>query len=251
MKEDLKKKLKMLADKYEVPAFIEKDPSQFMHRFSDVRNQEIAAFISANLAFGNRKQILQHIEIILNSAGADISSWILSEKYKSLFPLTEKSFYRVYTCKDMNLFFEGIKNILKEYGSLGLAFRKAYEKNTNLYLSQLIPEFFDKECKLVARGKNGAAKKLNMFLRWMVRNNSPVDLGLWTDWYPKEKLLMPLDTHVMQEATKFGLIPSKADGSIQAASLKTAVALTKEMEEAFPGDPVRGDFALFGLGVDE
>ena len=84
-----------------------------------------------------------------------------------------------------------------------------------------------------------------MFLRWMVRTGSPVDLGLWT-WYPASSLLIPLDTHVMQEAQKLGLLPQKST-----ASRKTAILLTKKMEEIFPGDPARGDYALFGLGIDK
>ena len=84
-----------------------------------------------------------------------------------------------------------------------------------------------------------------MFLRWMVRQNSPVDLGIW-NWYPQSELLIPLDVHVMQEGIRLGLLPKNAT-----ASKKTAEILTKKMAEIFPGDPVRGDFALFGLGVDE
>ena len=83
-----------------------------------------------------------------------------------------------------------------------------------------------------------------MFLRWMVRRGSPVDLGLWT-WADPADLLIPLDVHVMQEAAGLGLIPQNA-----AASRKTAERLTAALSEAFPGDPCRGDFALFGLGVD-
>ena len=83
-----------------------------------------------------------------------------------------------------------------------------------------------------------------MFLRWMVRTDSPVDLGLWT-WYSPALLLIPLDVHVMQEAIKLGLLPGNAK-----ATRKTAAALTSVLNEVFPGDPARGDFALFGLGVD-
>ena len=83
-----------------------------------------------------------------------------------------------------------------------------------------------------------------MFLRWMIRRDSPVDLGLWK-WADPASLIIPLDTHVMQEAVGLGLLPQGA-----AASRKTAELLTAAMQEVFPGDPCRGDFALFGLGVD-
>ena len=84
-----------------------------------------------------------------------------------------------------------------------------------------------------------------MFLRWMVRRDSPVDLGLW-GWADPAELLIPLDVHVMQEAKGLGLIQQGA-----VASRKTAELLTAALSEVFPGDPCRGDYALFGYGVDK
>ena len=83
-----------------------------------------------------------------------------------------------------------------------------------------------------------------MFLRWMVRDNSPVDLGIWKGIIDKRTLIIPLDTHVVQEAIKMGLLNTKS------TSMSTAVRLTEKMKEIFPDDPLKGDFALFGLGVD-
>ena len=84
-----------------------------------------------------------------------------------------------------------------------------------------------------------------MFLRWMVRDGSPVDLGLWSDILDRRTLIMPLDTHVVQESLRMGLLKSRT------ASMGTARRLTDAMLEIFPNDPLKGDFALFGLGVDE
>ena len=98
--------------------------------------------------------------------------------------------------------------------------------------------------KCVSQNPKGACKKLHMFLRWMVRRGSPVDLGLW-DWASAADLLIPLDTHVLQESARLGLIAPNA-----AASAKTAIDLTQKMAQVFPGDPARADYALFGLGVD-
>lgn len=98
--------------------------------------------------------------------------------------------------------------------------------------------------KCVSQNPKGACKKLHMFLRWMVRRGSPVDLGLW-DWASAADLLIPLDTHVLQESARLGLIAPNA-----AANAKTAIELTKKMAKVFPGDPARADYALFGLGVD-
>ena len=84
-----------------------------------------------------------------------------------------------------------------------------------------------------------------MFLRWMVRDGSPVDLGLWSDIMDRRTLIMPLDTHVVQESLRMGLLKSRT------ASMGPARRLTDAMLEIFPDDPLKGDFALFGLGVDE
>lgn len=227
-----------------------------MHRFGNPVEQEVVGFLSANLAFGRRDQILKHIEQILDSCGKDPVGWMMDRKYVGFFEDTDKSFYRMYTGHSMILFFEGMRKMVLEHGSIGNAFRSAYGKalerggSEKVYLAHLMPEFFSEECNLIARGSDGAQKKLNMFLRWMVRDGSPVDLGLWKDWYSRSDLLMPLDTHVMQEATNFGLIGKTVSGKPMGASFKTALMLTDSMREVFGNDPVRGDFALFGLGVD-
>ena len=84
-----------------------------------------------------------------------------------------------------------------------------------------------------------------MFMRWMVRDGSPVDLGLWAGFIDKSTLVIPLDTHVVQEARRLGLLSSPC------ASMCAARRLTSALSEAFPGDPCRGDFALFGYGVSK
>ena len=84
-----------------------------------------------------------------------------------------------------------------------------------------------------------------MFLRWMVRSGSPVDLGLWSDFIDRRKLIMPLDTHVLQQSVRLGLLQSKT------ATMNTARRLTDKLAEIFPDDPLKGDFALFGYGVNK
>ena len=241
---ELAEKLIGLACKYESADFLKKDPSQFMHRFNNVREAEAVAFIAANLAFGRREQILSHVEQILEAAGASPVDWILSQKYKDFFPENEISFYRMYTNTDMRLFFDGLRLILEENDTIGAFFKRKWsEAGEKVFLHQVIASAFPAECKLLPHSKDSAAKKVNMLLRWLVRDNSPVDLGFWT-WFNKKDLLMPLDTHVMQQSNELGLINSKS------ANLKTALELTKKVAEIFPGDPVKADFALFGLGVN-
>ena len=254
MTKGLKEKLILLAEKYETPDFLKADPSQFMHNYSKEVDIETAAFISANLAFGRRDQILKHIQLILDAAKSSPSKWILNSEYKNFFPKNSKSFYRMYSNNAMLIFFDTLKNILIQEKTLGSFFKKLNaEKNDaqtqSLHLCQKIAGLFSNDCNLIPHTNESACKKINLFLRWMVRDNSCVDMGLWT-WYKKTDLLLPLDTHVMSQATELKLLQATASGKVQSASFKKAIALTQIMKEVFPDDPVKGDFALFGLGVN-
>ena len=245
--DDLKIKLCSLADRYEVASFTEEDPSQFLRWYrpeegrGTVADVEAASFIAAMLAFGNRKQFIPKIRGILETSDrslGSLSEWLRAGAYKKDFPYGEKKFYRFYSYDDMQVFFGELADILKEAGSLG-----EYFKLKKGILHEIVSSSFPKS-SIVPKGRNSANKRIHMFLRWMVRRDSPVDLGLWK-WADPASLIIPLDTHVMQEAAKLGLI-----SSVATASRKTAELLTAAMNEAFPGDPCRGDFALFGLGVD-
>lgn len=261
-----KKQMLALADKYENADFIKNDPSQFMHRFSATEDIELVAFLAANLAFGRRDQIISHVQMILDKAGSWPAKWVLDGGYKTFFLESDKSFYRMFSFRTMRIFFDVLSSILKQSSSLGDFFhaeflkackdadsfsRKTARANSGCpLLSKVIASFFPKECSIIPHGESSADKRLQMFLRWMVRDSSPVDMGLWK-WYKKTDLLIPLDTHVMQEATRLGFLPPASSGKCRAASLKTAVELTDKMRLYFPEDPVRADFALFGLGVDK
>ena len=242
----MKKLLTSLADKYEIASFCDEDPSQFLHWYKKgTANIELASFIAAMLAFGSRTQFIPKIRQILqtadNSSGS-ISAWLKNDTYKKDFPTGTKKFYRFYSYDDMQIFFTELSDILKNDETLGQFFKSQWKNSPTLHLADIISQSFPKS-RIVPKGKTSANKRLHMFLRWMVRQNSAVDLGLWS-WYPQADLLIPLDVHVMQEAQKLGLLPPNAT-----ASRKTAIALTKKMEDIFPGDPARADYALFGLGV--
>ena len=273
---ELKKKLVELADRYEVASFCDGDPSQFLRWYKPgegrgtVADVEAASFIAAMLAFGNRKQFIPKICEVLQTADRSLGSvteWLKVGSYETDFPKGPAKFYRFYSYDDMQVFFAELSEILKHSASLGAFFETKYIEGdvspcarTSLRatpsngghprnapavpnLSDIIAAAFPKS-SIVPKGRTSANKRVHMFLRWMVRQNSPVDLGLWK-WADPASLLIPLDVHVMQEAAKLGLIPQTA-----AASRKTAELLTSTLREAFPGDPCRGDFALFGLGVD-
>ena len=249
----MKKLLVSLADKYETVSFCDEDPSQFLcwyKKSSGIADIETASFLAAMLAFGSRTQFIPKIKLVLQTAdktSGSITAWLKSGAYKKDFPKGAKKFYRFYSYDDMHIFFDELAAILTTSESLGQYFKtrwhEASAKQPVPHLSDIISQSFPKS-RLVPKGRTSANKRIHMFLRWMVRQNSPVDLGLWK-WYPQADLLIPLDVHVMQEAQKLGLLPPKAT-----ASRKTAIQLTKQMEQFFPGDPARADYALFGLGVD-
>ncbi len=302
--EELKIKLRSLADRYEVASFVEEDPSQFLRWYQPEKGRgtmadvEVASFIAAMLAFGSRKHFIPKIRQVLETSDrslGSVSQWLKAGAYKKDFPHGAAKFYRFYSYDDMQLFFGELADILRQSASLGEFFHKKYiaspvvecGKSTNslvvecgeatnspvvecgeaVYrnhpgsrksgfdtasakaysttrdLASFISSAFPKSA-IVPKGRNSANKRIHMFLRWMVRRNSPVDLGLWT-WADPASLIIPLDVHVMQEAVKLGLI---AEGAT--ASRKTAERLTASLAEVFPGDPCCGDFALFGLGVD-
>lgn len=249
MDENLIQKLVELAQKYEVHDFILQDPSQFLFWYDDFpelknpRNVECAAFVAAMLSFGNRKQFIPKIkEILEHSCQEGVAEWCVNGALN--FPVGTKKFYRFYSFDDLHVLFDEMAEILKKSESLGEHFRKIYQNDDKIPLHRIISQSFPNSA-IVPKGKNSANKRINMFLRWMVRQNSPVDLGIWTWANPKE-LIIPLDVHVMQQAVKLELLPENAS-----ANLKTAQNLTAKLAEVFPGDPVCADFALFGLGVSE
>ena len=245
---ELKRRLRQLAAKYETADFMKDDPSQFMHRYHEPLDVEITAFMSANLAFGRRLCILNCLDKLCHEMGKSPSEWLLSKRFEQYFTNSPKSFYRIYSYRNMRVMCEILRQLTVEYGSLGAYCRRCYENGDcgkqPGRLAAVIADCFPEECKpLISNGKNSANKRLNLFLRWMVRQNSPVDTGLW-DWYPAEQLLMPLDTHVVAVAKEFGLVEQNAT-----PNLRLAIQLTDIMLEIFPHDPLKGDFALFGHGV--
>lgn len=251
MSPDLIQKLQNLADKYETASFCESDPSQFLrwYNLDRVADVECASFIAAMLAFGNRKQFIPKIKEILTTAdttSGSITAWLMSGAPG--FPTGEKKFYRFYSYDDMHCLYKELAAIIKHSGTLGDYFKGKTFSSVDTSqrpgnLAYLISTAFPKSA-IVPKGKNSANKRVHMFLRWMIRRNSQVDLGLW-QWAEPAGLLIPLDVHVMQEAIGLGLLPEAAK-----ATRKTAEELSGAVEVAFPGDPARADFALFGLGVD-
>ena len=231
--ENLKTRLIKAADKYEKPEFIKNDPIQFPHRFSSKCDIEISGLLTAIMSFGNRKQIIAKAEILHGMMCGEPREYILTRAYESHFPAGKtESFYRMLSYGAFRNIFDILYNVYSRFPDL------------ESYLLTLEGNPMERMCRLLGVSAKSPQKKINMFLRWMIRRNSPVDFGLWEGFSPAE-LIIPLDTHVAQMARQTGIT------NAETYSLAAAKKITGTLNEVFPGDPVRGDFALFGTGVDD
>ena len=247
MDENTRLMLRRYAAKYERPEFLDGDPSRFMHLVEGAANQEATAFVASCLSFGSRSQFLPRIQGLLDRAGGDMDGWIRTGAFeRDLGPGDSRCFYRFFTFGDMNRFLARYREIMERHGSLGGLVRESSGGDCGAAVAAICLRFNEgKRCGVVPKDPHSACKRVCMFLRWMVRDDSPVDLGLWSDFMDRRTLVIPLDTHVVQEARRLGLLSGTC------TSMSVAKKLTAELAEAFPEDPCRGDFALFGYGVDE
>ncbi len=239
--------LRHLAAKYETKDFLQNDPSWFMHQVLGRENQEVMAFIASVLSYGKRELFFPKLHFMLKASRFQPYRWVKEALFRRDIGDNEQCFYRLYNNHMMLQFLDTLQKIIIAYGSLG-AFAKSLAVNHTALevLNGLSDYFLAQGIKgMVPSPRTSVAKRPCMFLRWMVRDGSPVDLGLWADFIDKRTLFIPLDTHVMQEATRLGLIKNKS------ASWHTVVQLTDSLRNIFPHDPAKGDFALFGVGIDK
>ena len=157
----------------------------------------------------------------------------------------KQCFYRFFTQGHMHDFLCAYRRLLDECGTLGGYVRRE-AGGDGLGAVRAICRLFGSggAAAVVPKTAQSACKRVCMFLRWMVRSGSPVDLGLWADMIDRRTLVMPLDTHVVHQSMRLGLLGSPS------ASMCAARRLTAALAEVFPDDPLRGDFALFGYGVN-
>ena len=213
MTEKTRLQLLAWAREYHCAAFIQGDPVQFPHRYTQKQDIEISGLLTAIMSFGNRKQILKK---------ADELHQLMGDK---------SSFYRMLSHADFYTYFARLHTAYSQFDSL---------ENALLGYSGTPME---KLCAFLEVSAKSPQKKLNMFLRWMIRKESEVDFGIW-DSFDRRDLLIPLDTHVCRVAYLLGLTDTET------FSLKNARNITAALAEVFPDDPCLGDFALFGSGVN-
>ncbi|MBR1547576.1 MAG: TIGR02757 family protein [Prevotella sp.] len=234
------------AAEYETAAFLDGDPSWFMHQVEGSLNQETTAFVASCLSYGRRSQFMPKIQWLIDRAEGDMYEWTASGRFTAdICQDSAQCFYRLYTYGHMHQLLSRLSQMLQQYGSMG-QYVAQQGATDGLSAVQAICSWFAKEDggPIVPKNAQSACKRICMFLRWMVRNESPVDLGLWSDIIDRRTLIMPLDTHVVQQSVRLGLLHSST------ASMAAARQLTNKMTEIFPDDPLKGDFALFGYGVN-
>lgn len=242
---------------YNTTAFIETDPISVPHGFTKKQDIEIAAFFSATIAWGNRKSIITSANKLMKLMDDAPYDFVLNHQDKDLKRLLDFK-HRTFNATDTLYFVEFLKAHYAKHKSLEDAFLKSetyfaakqVQNPQFAILSTFHNYFFSLENspkrtrKHVATPVRGSTcKRLNMFLRWMVRKDkNGVDFGIWKKIKPSQ-LLIPLDVHVDRTARKLGLIKRRQ------TDWQTVLELTENLKQFDPKDPVKYDFALFGLSV--
>jgi len=231
--------------------FIESDPVQIPHLFTLKEDIEIAGFLSATIAWGNRKMIIKNSHKMMGFMGNTPYDFVMSHNETDLERL-ESFVHRTFNGQDFVGFIKSLQNIYKNHGGLEVVFSTNQEANSmQKSISEFKKIFF--EINHLPRTQkhisdplnNSAAKRINMYLRWMCRqDNKGVDLGIWKSIAPS-KLSCPLDVHSGNVARKLDLLARKQNDA------KALLELDTNLRELDPNDPVKYDFALFGLGVFE
>lgn len=250
-KSELKDFLDQKVEEYNHPKFIETDPILVPHTFSHKEDIEISGFLAATIAWGNRKSIIKNAKRMMELMGNTPHDFVMTHKEVQLEPL-ESFVHRTFNGKDFRGFIEGLKYIYENHQGLEGIFSQYQERQTIQPAIATFKEIFF-QANLLPRSqkhisnplKGSSAKRINMFLRWMVRrDNSGVDFGIWKS-IPPRILSCPLDVHSGNVARKLGLLSRKQNDS------KAVRELDDSLRKLDPEDPVKYDFALFGLGVFE
>ena len=250
-KKDLKDFLNVKVEQYNNPKFIESDPIQVPHQFSMKEDIEIAGFLTATIAWGNRKSIINNAKRLMNLLDNSPYDFIINHSesdLEKLHPFVHRTF-NGYDCKQ---FIQSLNHIYKNHDGLESVFNLHAKKDSlQLSISEFKKIFFEVEHLSRTQKhisdplKNSAAKRINMFLRWMVRNdNAGVDFGIWKNLTPSQ-LSCPLDVHSGNVARKLGILKRKQNDA------KALLELDNSLRKLDVNDPVKYDFALFGLGVFE
>lgn len=250
-KSELKEFLDEKVDLYNHPNFIDSDPIQIPHLYTLKEDIEIAGFLAATIAWGNRKMIINNAKKMMDLMGNSPYAFVMSHNGNDLQRL-ETFVHRTFNGQDFIGFIKSLQNIYLNHGGLESIFTIHQEKDSmQNAISKFKTIFFEiehlnrTEKHISDPNKNSSSKRLNMWLRWNCRqDNKGVDLGIWKSISPSQ-LSCPLDVHSGNVARKLGLLTRKQNDA------KALAELDQNLRALDPNDPVKYDFALFGLGVFE
>lgn len=251
LRNEIKDFLEEKVTEYNQPKFIDSDPIQIPHRYQLKEDIEIASFLTATIAWGNRRMIIKNADRMMQLLDDSPFDFIMNHQASDLDEL-DGFVHRTFNSYDLKYFIKALKNIYLNHGGMESIFQKnttitsiqpAIHKFKNIFFSL---EHAPRTQKHVGDPlKGSAAKRLNMMLRWLIRDdNAGVDFGIWKSISPSV-LSCPLDVHSGNVARKLGLLRRKQNDA------KALFELDISLRQLDPTDPVKYDFALFGLGVFE
>jgi uncharacterized protein (TIGR02757 family) len=242
-------KLEQLYAYYNSPEWIHPDPLEFVYQYHDLQDQELVGLVAASLAYGRVAQILRSVSSVLEKMGPSPYMFVKSATSTSLRRTFHDFKHRFTTGEELVILLLGIRRVIERYGSLYVCFLSGLGDNDETVLPAL--SFLVNELRSPFNGcsnsllplpqKGSACKRLNLFLRWMVRDDE-VDPGGWCKVSPS-KLVVPLDTHMHRICLLLKLT------SRRHADMRTAMEITRAFRKIAPEDPVRYDFALTRLGI--
>ena len=255
---EIKKFLDSRVELYNNLDFINTDPIQIPHRFSLKEDIEISGFLAATIAWGQRKSIINNSNKLMNLLDNSPFEFIMETDFanheENIHLDKIKQFvHRTFNGDDCIFFLQSLKNIYQNHGGLETVFTEGYKKEKTVFSALMhfrkvflsVPHSNHVTKHISDVSANSSAKRLNMFLRWMVRSNeNEVDFGLWKN-IPASALMLPLDVHTGDVARAYGLLERKQN------DWKAVVEITDVLRKLDPSDPIRYDFALFGIGAFE
>lgn len=249
---NLKDFLDIQVEKFNTTEFITNDPISVPHRFNKKEDIEVTAFFTALLSWGRRDLIISNALHLFHLMDNDPYNFILSSA-KSEIQMLLKFYYRTFNGIDLQFYLEGLKCIYQEKSGLETIVKNGFDnhesvKGAIIHLRNelfAVPHLKRSEKHFGNPAKGSAAKRINMFLRWMVRKDEKgVDFGIWPK-IPMSKLMCPLDVHSGNTARKLGLLTRKYN------DWRAVEELTKNLRLLDTDDPVKYDYALFGTGISE
>lgn len=250
---ELKTFLDEKALEYEQKRFIESDPISIPHHFAQKEDIEIAAFLVASIAWGKREMIIKNGNRLMQMMDERPHQFLM-ESSRQEWQHFHTFVHRTFNSRATLYFLNAIKDIYQNHNGLEAVFSNGYSHEQSIqgallhFRNAFLLNDFDREfasSHVANVAKNSACKRINMFLRWMVRDSKRgVDFGLWKD-IPTSALMIPLDLHSGGVSRKLGLLTRKQD------DWKSVAELTNKLRLMDANDPIKYDFALFGLGVFE